>query len=816
MLLVCTPMGTPMALAEELRVTENGREFILEGYYDKDGDFIIEQVRPASPEPAEVNAAPTIYDDLMVNEITEGPRPDAEQIRNVDERGEEIRTFSLEDNLNSLTIDDLDNTLISSGPSEVVITEARPEITPEYQIPTTLSNEELASMTPKKALKELDREMQILTSRVLTINRDLVLMTDNRYFPTPKHHEFLDAGRLLADIKLGKTIDYQTEANARLAELYLAYGMHSDAAVIYHNLENQDQGRLISDEAWLNLGRTQLKRGYFNMSGEVEYALSHISRRADRGVRSNRDILLAQLYLEQKRNTDAESVLDDWRGPDEMEPFVEYNQAVALMRSGDAEEAVALLDDIGTMNETSPSLLALRDRANLSLGQHFIKERQGATAIPILQRVRVNGPYSNAALLALGWASLTELGKRNVNLNRIPKDCFEKDPTNNTSSTPGGLLISNAENPACKARPSFARTAALDEASSPMLNALTPWLTLIDRDLTDPAVHEGLLAVPYAFEKMREPRYAAKYYNEAIQKFAQEKQNISFTLQGINDGTMLRALLLREPGRQNASGSINYASVQSAAFSGWRTDDLRKDDGIDVDRLHTLLSSHVFREALANYRHLQVMRRNMGDWEQLVDEFDARLTTAGIPGLNALQQRSLQLQSDVTGPDGSSGTAANPYYQEAPQLSMDTQLSLGSGNDPALRPNGDVSLDDDGLVPEQTPAVANPLSEGSLTERVRAKKLRIAAAQLQISQAIYNHEQFLRRLATVTLERRRQRIDLYLQRANYSRARMADILQMTAPDAEDLNDQQTTPERAPNGPTPNAPATDNNEQPLFN
>ena len=64
-----------------------------------------------------------------------------------------------------------------------------------------------------------------------------------------------------------------------------------------------------------------------------------------------------------------------------------------------------LLDKIGQMKTAdSPELKALRDRSNLSLGLKQLRMELPEPALESLSRIRLEGPLSNQALLASGWA----------------------------------------------------------------------------------------------------------------------------------------------------------------------------------------------------------------------------------------------------------------------------------------------------------------------------------------------------------------------------------------------------------------------------
>ena len=134
-------------------------------------------------------------------------------------------------------------------------------------------------------------------------------------------------------------------------------------------------------------------------------------------------------------------------------------------------------------------LRSLRDRANLALGFAYLQANQPALAKPVLERVRLDGPFSNKALLGVGWA---------------------------------------------------------DAAEGQFQAALTPWMELRQRNLLDSAVQEAYLAIPYAFAKLNANAQAAENYELAIRSFDTETVNLDVSIAEIDDGTMLDKLLKRD------------------------------------------------------------------------------------------------------------------------------------------------------------------------------------------------------------------------------------------------------------------------------
>lgn len=90
-----------------------------------------------------------------------------------------------------------------------------------------------------------------------------------------------------------------------------------------------------------------------------------------------------------------------------------YNTAVSLLRAGDTAQGLSQLDQLGQLDLStlqSSALRALRDRANVSLGEQLLREGKAASAREAYRRVRLQGPFSSEALLGLGWASLAPEG----------------------------------------------------------------------------------------------------------------------------------------------------------------------------------------------------------------------------------------------------------------------------------------------------------------------------------------------------------------------------------------------------------------------
>jgi tetratricopeptide (TPR) repeat protein len=269
--------------------------------------------------------------------------------------------------------------------------------------------------------------------------------------------DFFDSiTRLLAARQLERLPNTQGEAELLLGGLYLSLGEHVEAGNIFERLLNSNTSEAVRNKAWFYLGKVWYQRGYLE---ESERALRQVSDKIQPRISAERYMLLAQLLLRQDRYDDAIADLSAWHGPPDWTAYAEFNLGVALVRRGRLPEAITHLDQVGRMETSSEELLALRDKANLALGFAFLQAQRAADALPILERVRLDGLYSSKALLGVGWAQ-SALGE-------------------------------------------FKR-------------ALVPWLELRKRNLLDSAVQESYLTVPYAYNQLGAGGQAADYYNSAI------------------------------------------------------------------------------------------------------------------------------------------------------------------------------------------------------------------------------------------------------------------------------------------------------------
>ncbi|HZP11601.1 MAG TPA: tetratricopeptide repeat protein [Nevskiaceae bacterium] len=388
----------------------------------------------------------------------------------------------------------------------------------------------------------------------------------------------------------------------QLAECYLNFGMPDRAIAIYKRLARESATNAVdAARARLRLGQFQLERGYVSDATET---LSNLSEKLPADVMPEWQDLLSRALLAQGRNAQAVEVLNEGKF-DNLSPYARYNLAIALLNEGRVEQGRTILDRLGTMKVTDVETLTLRDRANLTLGYHFLRSQQGGTAKPIFGRIRTEGPYSNRALLGLGWSELAPRGELQKHAPGSPED---QSPFSTFSSL--GVLLRPGYYDAdpfkrLGLRP-FKLSNISKEEEEALKRALVPWTELVARDPMHPAVQEALLAIPFALDRLKAHEQALQEYQRAIDTLETTRKHMDDAMVSIKQGRMVETIVRRD----------------SEAESGWQWRLRDLPDAPETYFLQNLLAENVFQETLKNYRDLRLIGRNLDGWKDRMAGFD--------------------------------------------------------------------------------------------------------------------------------------------------------------------------------------------------
>ena len=296
-------------------------------------------------------------------------------------------------------------------------------------------------------------------------------------------NDFEAITRLLAYQHWNLVQHHEAEGQLLLGGLYLSLGMHNEAGERFQTLLTDDVPTGVRNRAWFYLGQIWYARGYLDKASE---ALGKINGKMSPELEAQREHLYANVLMHQGRFDEAIRLLSSARGTSIWTAYARFNLGVALIRTDRISDADPFLTSVGNLNAATTEMAALKDRANLALGFAYLQAKDPQKALVPLQRVRLNGPYSNKALLGTGWA---------------------------------------------------------DAALGDYKNALVPWLELRDRNLLDAAVQESYLAVPYAFSKLSANAQSADYYEKAVEQFSSEDKSLDEAIGRIRDGKMIEDAL---------------------------------------------------------------------------------------------------------------------------------------------------------------------------------------------------------------------------------------------------------------------------------
>ncbi|NOZ37059.1 MAG: tetratricopeptide repeat protein, partial [Gammaproteobacteria bacterium] len=267
-----------------------------------------------------------------------------------------------------------------------------------------------------------------------------------------------------------------------LGGLYQSYGLSDESQRIFTQLLKKNINNKTRDQAWYYLGKSYYQQGEYNQASD---ALNRITDTLPPTRNEERLNLLANIYLHQGKPEQAVAVLQDLDSNSIWKHYAQFNLGVALIKSGQTEKGQDLLEDSGDIKVDNNELAALKDRANLALGFSYIQQQKTKEAIEYLKKIRLVGPFSNKALLGLGWA---------YNL------------------------------------------------AGDHRHALSAWRELAKRNPIDPAVQEALLAIPYSTNTVGAPGRALTEYEQAIKIYAREQARLESVINAVKKGEIERVL----------------------------------------------------------------------------------------------------------------------------------------------------------------------------------------------------------------------------------------------------------------------------------
>lgn len=339
---------------------------------------------------------------------------------------------------------------------------------------------------------------------------------------------------------------YIDSAEFSVGDFELRYRMHHRAGRAIQAVLEGDVEEPVRNDAAYRLARIHFQKDQPYAALE---ALERIDGEVPEDIEDDVEFLRANVYMALGRATDAVEVLSHLQPAADLKGFAAYNLGIALLRDGRQQDAIEQLDHSGQMNESDREGRAIRDKSNLVLGTLLFESSEFGRSQQSLDRVRLEGPFSNQALLRAGWAD-------------VSAEKFDR--------------------------------------------AVVPWSLLVQRDTTNAAVQEAILALPYAYGELNVHGRAASLYGRAVETFGGELDKVDASIESIRDGAFLDALV-REEIRQDKDWVIRLRSLPHAPETFY---------------LMELMASHDFQTSLQNYLDLEDMRKRLVGWQRSLDAFD--------------------------------------------------------------------------------------------------------------------------------------------------------------------------------------------------
>jgi hypothetical protein len=556
--------------------------------------------------------------------------------------------------------------------------------------------------------------------------------------------------RLLAARELERIPHTQGEAELLLGGLYLSLGEHVEAGRIFEALLKQNTTEAVRNKAWFYLGKVWYQRGYLE---ESERALRQVSDKIDPRINAERYMLLAQLMMRQERYDDAIAALSNWHGAPDWTAYAQFNLGVALVRKDRLGDAIQYLDRVGRMETRSEELLSLKDKANLALGFALLQAQRAAEAKPILQRVRLEGPYSSKALLGVGWA---------------------------------------------------------DAGVGEFKRALVPWLTLRKRSLLDSAVQESFLTVPYAYSQLSATGQAAEYYSSAIDSFDAELKRIDDSIEEIRSGHLLDRLLDDDKkdtltwywqlttlpnapesrylyqllaSNEFQEGLKNYRELNymSRNLDSWRDNVSAYDDMLDT-RQEAYNRRVPKADAVIAATDLDGLTQKRVDFESRINEIEKSNDVAAL-GTPEEQQTWARLKrigdylaAHPDDPDLAEMREKHRLMRGVLywRLSASFKARLWNERRSVKELEAELKETQKRAVLVKQARIGTPVNTGAYGQRVAALRARMDDLQLRLADVSTQQNRFLQSLAIRELEGQKQRISTYQIQARYELAAIYD------------------------------------------
>lgn len=281
--------------------------------------------------------------------------------------------------------------------------------------------------------------------------------------------------------------EHQDHADILQGALYLSLGMTEHAETIFTATATNSLNPETRNKAWIALA--ELAYGQKNYQKAKTILINNIEAlgASDNYKQQKNQVheYLGLIFLREGQYQNAIEQLAAINHDPLKQRYASYNLALAFFALKENDNALILLQSLLKLPTYNAEEDAIRDKAALALGQHYLEQNKPYLSKQAFSEVRLSSAFANEALLGLGWANL-----------------------------------SRAE----------------------LSTALAPWLELLKRDHAQKTVQEAFLMTPRAYEQLNAFQDAFSSYIIASRVYEAEIDHIKTTLSYINQNNWLEQL----------------------------------------------------------------------------------------------------------------------------------------------------------------------------------------------------------------------------------------------------------------------------------
>lgn len=332
-------------------------------------------------------------------------------------------------------------------------------------------------------------------------------------------------------------------AELLLGGMYLSYGLPDQASSIFTELLDQSSNNTppsVRDRALFHLGRHYYGSGNLQ---PAESSLVEIGDTLSEDYEDERIYMLINILISKNLSDDASNQLSRIPNDSIWHTYSQYNIGTSYIRSGNFENGIELLDDLGTEKITNLEQGIIKDKANIALAFSELSKDNPSQAYIYFSRVRIDSSQTSTGLLGLGW--------------------------------------------------SWYKQAHYNQA-------LGAWINLSNQPLPSIAKQESLITIPYAYENASQPNVALEAYELAINSYNRELSEIKNITNNINNGSFINSIKAVSMGTESSSPASVIGNAGAATNK----------------YLAPLFLSHDFNKAVKDLQELTFLSYTLNHWEQ--------------------------------------------------------------------------------------------------------------------------------------------------------------------------------------------------------